>query len=145
MRITVEGDRLPHDNDAGSPAADLLETKLLINSTISDARKGARFMCLDIKDHFLATPMKGNKHMMAKLKYFSKDIRKKYNLSQLVTDNNRIYIEMCKGMPGLKQAAILAYQHLKNSLEPHSYALIPGTISMWQHATRPTKFCYLCG
>ena len=107
------GDRLPHDNDAGSLAANLLKTKLLINSTISDARKSAQFICLDAKDHFLATPMKGNECLRAKLKYFPKDIRKKYNLSQLVTDDNWIYIETCKGMPGLKQAAILAYQHLK--------------------------------
>jgi len=37
VRVTVGGDRLPYHDDAGSPAADLLETKLLINSTISDA------------------------------------------------------------------------------------------------------------
>ena len=143
VRITVGGDRLPYDNDAGSPAADLLETKLLINSTISDARKGARFMCLDIKDHFLATPMVGTEYMRAKYKYFPEDIRKKYILSQLVTNDEWIYIEICKGMPGLKQAAILAYQHLKNSLEPYGYTPIPGTIGIWQHTTRPTKFC-LC-
>ena len=63
VRITVGGDRLPYHDDAGSPAADLLETKILINSTISDAKKGARFMCLDIKDHFLATPMDQPEYM----------------------------------------------------------------------------------
>ena len=57
VRITVGSDKLPYYDDAGSPAADLLETKILLNSTISDARWGAQFICLDIKDHFLATPM----------------------------------------------------------------------------------------
>ena len=58
MRITVGGDKLPCDNDAGAPAANLLETKILLNSVMSDASKGARFMSADIKDHFLATPMR---------------------------------------------------------------------------------------
>jgi hypothetical protein len=39
VRLTVGGDKLPYDDDAGSPAASLLETKLLLNSTILDADK----------------------------------------------------------------------------------------------------------
>ena len=46
-------------------------------------------------------------------------------------------------MPGLKQAAILAYQHLKESLEPYGYSPIKGTVGLWHHEKRPTKFC-LC-
>ena len=46
-------------------------------------------------------------------------------------------------MPRLKQAAILAHQHLKFSLKPHGYSPIPGTIGMWRRDNRPTKFC-LC-
>ena len=44
VRIVVGGDRLSYSHDAGSPAASLLETKILLNSTISDSHKGARFM-----------------------------------------------------------------------------------------------------
>ena len=53
VRLTVSGDRPPYNDDVASPAASLLETKLLLNSTISDASKGARFMTLDIKDFLL--------------------------------------------------------------------------------------------
>ena len=53
VRLTVRGDMLPYPDDAASPAASMLETKLLINSTISDADKGARFMTMDIKGFFL--------------------------------------------------------------------------------------------
>ena len=42
VRLTVVGDRLPYNDDVSSPAASLLETKLLLNSTIYDASKGAR-------------------------------------------------------------------------------------------------------
>ena len=48
-----------------------------------------------------------------------------------------------KSMPGLKQAALLAYDHLKASLSPYGYNPILGTIGMWKHESRPTIFC-LC-
>ena len=53
--ITVGGDRLVYLEDSGSPAANLVETKILVNSTISQAKDGTRFMSADIMDYFLAT------------------------------------------------------------------------------------------
>lgn len=46
--ITVGGDKLDYIYDAGSPAASLIETKLILNSIISNANKGACFMMADI-------------------------------------------------------------------------------------------------
>ncbi len=46
-------------------------------------------------------------------------------------------------MYGLKQAAILAYNNLKSHLKPFGYTPVIGTVGVWQHATRQTKFC-LC-
>ena len=46
-------------------------------------------------------------------------------------------------MLGLKQATILAYEHLKNYLEPFGYESISGIIGLWHYKTRLTKF-YLC-
>ena len=46
-------------------------------------------------------------------------------------------------MYGLKQAAILAYDQLREHLEPHGYYPIPNTVGMWRHKTRPIQFC-LC-
>ena len=45
-RMVVGGDRLSNNDDPGSPAASLLETKLLLNSVIPDADKGARVLGL---------------------------------------------------------------------------------------------------
>ena len=53
----MEGIRLTYNEDSGSPADSLLETKVLINSTISNTNQGAKFTTADIKDYFLATPM----------------------------------------------------------------------------------------
>ena len=63
VRITCGGNKLSYPLDDGSPAADMLETKILINSTISDAHKGAQFMSTDIKDFFLASPMERPEYM----------------------------------------------------------------------------------
>jgi hypothetical protein len=143
VRLTVGGDKLPYADDPGSPAASLLETKLIINSTISDAHRGARFLCADLKDHFLATPMKDPEFMRIKYKYFPQAIRDQYNLASFLAPDGYIYIRIQKGMYGLKQAALLAYKHLVNQLEPHGYIPCPYTTGLWSHKTRPTKFC-LC-
>ena len=50
VRITVDGDRLTIMEDSGSPSAKLLETNVSLNSTISDAKQGAKCMTADIKD-----------------------------------------------------------------------------------------------
>ena len=74
-RLTVGGDRLTYTDDVSSPTASLLETKLLLNSTISDAYKGAQFMTLDIKDFFLQTLMERPEYMRIHSKYFSQDMK----------------------------------------------------------------------
>ena len=103
--------------------------------------KGAQFMTSDLKDFFLATPMDGEEYMKVKYKYFPEDIRQKYQLDKKVTPDGYIYIKIKKGMYGLRQAAILAYNNLKKNLAQHGYHPIVGTVGLWQHDTRPTKFC----
>ena len=63
VRLVVGGDKLSYDDDAGSPAASLLETKVIINCVISNADKGAKFMSCDLNDFFLAIPMKKPEYM----------------------------------------------------------------------------------
>ena len=45
----IGGDKLEYKNDTASPTANLLDTKNLLNSTISDANKGAHFMGIELK------------------------------------------------------------------------------------------------
>ena len=75
VHVTVGDNRLAYTLDAGSPAANMLETKILVNSTISDASKRARFMSADLKDIFLATPMDGKEYMKVYHQYFPEDIK----------------------------------------------------------------------
>ena len=142
-RLVVGGDKLTYHADASSPAASILETKILVNSILSDYDEGARFMSVDLKDFFLQSFMESPEFMRLPFKWFPQDIIEKYNLSKLVTKDGFIYIKIKRGMYGLRQAAILAYKQLVKNLEPYGYYPIPHTIGMWAHKTRRTKFC-LC-
>ena len=143
IRLVVGGDKLPYNADSGSPATDLLETKILINSVISDARQyGAKFLTMDLKDMFLHTPMKKPEYMKVHIKYFPADIIQQYALNNLA-HNGYIYIKIKKGMYGLKQASVLAYQNLTKLLTDGGYQHIVGSLGMWKHKTRKTLFC-LC-
>ena len=86
--------------------------------------------------------MKEPEYMKIALKYFPKDIIKRYKFMKKV-DNDYIYIRIKKGMYGLKQAAVLAYDQLVEHLQPFGYHPIPHTTGMWKHKTRKTIFC-LC-
>ena len=101
VRLVIRGDRLPYEADAGSPASNLVETKVLLNSTISDANHGAKIMSCDLKDFFLASPMAKLEYMKVSIKYFPTDIIAQYKLDGLVK-NGYVYVEIMKGMYGLK-------------------------------------------
>ena len=116
VHLTVGGDRLQYPDDTASPAASLLEAKLLINSTISQSAQNARFMTINIKDFFLQTIMSEAEYMKIHEKYFLADIREQYSIDKLVHVDSYVYCKIKKGMYGLKQAARLAYEKLKMHL-----------------------------
>ena len=53
VRLTVGVDRMNYPGDCGTPTADMLTVKLLLNSVMST--KGAKFMSIDIKNFYLNT------------------------------------------------------------------------------------------
>ena len=136
VQLTVGGDRLQYPDDTASPAATLLETKLLLNSTISQNAKGARFMTLDIKDFFLQTIMERSEYMKIHAKYFLKDIRDKYNITNKIHSDGYVYCMIKRGMYGLKQAARLAYDNLKLHLGKHVYYPDKVATNIWSHQER---------
>ena len=64
VRLTVGGDRLQYDKETASRAENLLETKILVNSVISDAKRGAKFMTMDIKELFLQLLLPEKEYMI---------------------------------------------------------------------------------
>ena len=143
VRLTVGGDKLHYEYDASSPAASLIETKLLLNSTISQSAKGARFMTIDIKDFFLKSFMNKPEYMRIHKKYFLPDIRKQYNIDNIIGNDDYVYCRIKRGMYGLKQAARLAYDGLVKHLKQFGYYPDKLATNIWKHESRKTKFC-LC-
>jgi hypothetical protein len=70
---------------------------------------------------------------------FPEEIVQKYNLNALAVDG-WVYIEIRKGMYGLKQAGLLANQLLQTRLEPFGYYLAHHTPGLWLHKTRSISF-----
>ena len=134
---------LDYFGDKSSPAASLLEAKLLLNSVISDSHRGARFISLDIKDHFLQSILVDPEYLRIHNKYFLEDIRKKYNINAIVAPDGYVYCKIKRGIYGLKQAARLARDQLIQHMKPYGYAPDKHAPNIWTHTTRPTKFC-LC-
>ncbi len=79
----VGGGRVHYPGDAGTPTANLLTVKLLINSIISTP--GAKFMMMDIKDFYSNTPVKCFKYMWLKILDMPEDVIKHYNLQAIAT------------------------------------------------------------
>ena len=61
VQLTVSGDRINYPSDCGTPTADMLTVKLLLNSVIST--NDVRFMTIDIKEFYLNTPMPRYEYM----------------------------------------------------------------------------------
>ena len=75
--------------------------------------------------------MEGNELMCVHSKYFFEHIWQEYNIDELTADDGYVYIKIKKGMYGLKQAALLAYNHLVNILEPFGYYPCPYTTQVY--------------
>ena len=137
-RLTVGGDRINYPDDCGTPTANLLTVKLLINSIISTP--GAKFMSVDIKDFYLNTPLTRYEYLRLKMKDLPEDVIEEYKLNDKATADGYVYCEIRRGMYGLPQAGILAQQLLEKRLKKHGYRQSKYTPGFWKHDKRPIQF-----
>jgi hypothetical protein len=137
VRVTVGGDRLDYPGITTTQCASLTTIKCLINSTLSTP--DAKFMVLDIKNVYYGTPMERYEYMKLPLALIPVEIVKQYNLLDLAHDGSD-YIEIRKGMPGLKQAGPIASDRLTAHLAKSGYAPVARTPLLWKHATLPVVF-----
>ena len=107
--MNVGGDKLDAYQDVRSPAVGITDTKIHINSTISDTHRGARYCTGDLNDFFLCSTMHIYQYMRFHLRYITQEILDEYKITNNFFDSKGyIYLEIRKGMYGLKEAAILA-------------------------------------
>jgi hypothetical protein len=137
VRLTVGGDRLDYSGDVATSTTDITTFKILINITLST--EDASMMMMDIKNYYLGTPLPRFEYMKMLLSRFPEEIIQKYNLNALAVDG-WVYIEIRKGMYGLKQAGLLAQQLLQTRLAPFGYYPARHTPGLWLHKTRRISF-----
>lgn len=137
VRVTAGGDKLDYPGNTSTDTASLTTLKILLNSVLST--KGATFITADIKDFYYNTPMARYEYMRMQLSLIPDEIIAQYDLRNLAKDG-WVYIEIRKGMPGLKQAGKIANERLTTHLKKYGYAPAPRTPALWRHNTRPIAF-----
>jgi hypothetical protein len=133
----VGGDRLDYSGNVATSTAEITTFNFLINSTLST--EDVAMMMMDIKNYYLGTPLPRYEYMRMLLSRFMEENVNTYNLTALAV-NGWVYIEIRKGMYGLKQAGLLANQLLQKRLAPFGYYPAHQTLGMWLHKTRPIAF-----
>jgi hypothetical protein len=133
----VGGDRLDYSGNVATSTADITTCKILINTNLST--EDAAMMMMDIKNYYIGTPLPRFEYMKILWSRFPEDIVQKYNLDALAIDD-WVYIEIRKGMYGLKQAVLLANQLLQTHLAPFGYYPARHTPGLWLHKTPPISF-----
>lgn len=136
-RLVAGGNLLNCPFDTGTPTADIITVKLLLNSIVSTP--GAKFMGIDIKNFYLNTPMERYQYMRMKLSNFPQDLIDEYKLLD-IERNGCVYVEIRKGMYGLPEAGILAQQLLEERLKKKGYTQSEYTPGFWTHEWRPISF-----
>jgi len=138
FRLVVGGDRITYEGDAGTPTADLLTIKLVVNSVVSTPN--AKYLTLDLKDFYLNTPMARPEYIRIKLADIPEDVIERYNLRELVDADGYVYCRVEKGMYGLPQAGIIAQELLEERLGKEGYFQSQITPGLWTHEDRKTIF-----
>jgi hypothetical protein len=93
--LTVVFNFIQYQGDVSTHSEDLTTSKCLWNSTIST--EGTRYMCFDVKNVYLGTPMDSFEYMHILIKLIPQEIIAEYNLLSFVLDGY-VYIEVPNGM-----------------------------------------------
>ena len=136
-RLTAGGDRLEYPGITSTDTVSLCTAKIHINSVIS--APNGKYLVADIKDFYYGTPLTRYEYLRMHIKLVPEEIIRQYNLLKIV-HNDYVYLEVRKGMPGLKQAGKVANDRLKQHLEKFGYYPAPRTPALWLHKTRKMSF-----
>ena len=63
-----------------------------------------------------------------------------YSLLYIADSGISVYLDIRKGMYGLKGSGIIAYKRLVKNLQPHGYVPVENTPGLWTHSNLPTTF-----
>ena len=137
VRWTVGSNLVDYPGNVSTPTADMTTAKLIMNDTVSNPN--ATYHCFDISNFYLNTPMARYEYMRIHVWAIPDCIMTQYNLLPLVY-NGFVLVEIRKGMYGLTQAGLIAYECLVYHLAKYGYYPCRHTHGLWRHHTRPILF-----
>ena len=76
------------------------------------------------------------------LRIIPQEIIDDYNLTELITNQGCIYMQIKKGVYGLKQAGIFANQEFVKHMNMFGYNPVQHTPGLWVHDSRRKKLSY---
>ena len=94
---------------------------------------------LDIKDFYYGTAMARYEYMKLALACIPDEIIDHHSL-RTISSNGWVYLDIRKGVPGLKQAGRIANDRLKSHLAKFGFAPVPRNPALWKHDTKPIWF-----
>ena len=136
VRGTYGGDRTDYTGDVSANTASLETVMVMLNATVSEV--GAKFTTADIKDFFLMSELDCPEYMWIPLAQIPQRIQIAYEIARY-SINDRVLVQISKGIYGLPQAALLAKLRLDAHLAAHGYHEIH-TPCLYKHDTRPIIF-----
>ena len=112
MRITSGGNLLKnlHPGELTTRTSDITTSKCMWNSVIST--KGARYMCGDCSNFYLATPLEHHQYMRIPIELIPQEFIDLYQLQNKIK-NGFVYCEIMCGIYGLPESGSLANKLLK--------------------------------
>ena len=131
-RLTVGGKKLDYPADPSALAVGLLDTKIHLNSVLSDSKKTARYYLNNLLTHL--------QYKRIHAKYFTEEFRKEDNMDDFINKYGYVYCEIINSMYALREAGCIAFQNLVKNLSPFGYDPMPFTPGLWRHNTRRTTF-----
>ena len=137
-RITAGGDRLDYEGETAVEVAGLETTKVHINSTISTPN--ARYAAGDISNMYTNSRLESPEFMRINLKDITDEVIEEYDLLSYLEPDGYVYFGIYGALYGLAQSGRIAYDDLKQNLEPHRYYPSQQTPGLWLHRTRPISF-----
>ncbi len=137
IQITAGGNMITYKSSPSTRMADLDTVKLHWNRVIST--KGAKCMCLNIKNFYLTVKLEYFKYMKMPLDLFPIWIQNQYNLKSLAY-KRYVHLKMRRAVWGLPQASILANKQLRRKIAPFGYSEHVNTPGLWYHESRQISF-----
>jgi hypothetical protein len=139
-QITVGGNLIFYPGPVQTDTVDLTTFKILWNSVLSTP--GAKFMCIDVKNFYLNTPLDCPEYIRFHVDDIPDKIITIYNLRNIV-NKNYVYSEINKGMYGLLPAGKLANDLLDEHLGKKGFNQSRNTPGLWSNATTGTNFALI--